>query len=78
MVLESTGETTVKMILKMLKSLWESIITVDQMNRVSVPPTGQHKCMLMLPAQFSLFIVLLSFTDRLKTGCQKINFASSK
>lgn len=33
MVLESTGETTVKMILKMLKSLWESIITVDQMNR---------------------------------------------
>ncbi|XP_048464770.1 programmed cell death protein 4b [Rhincodon typus] len=34
MVLESTGETTFKMILKLLKSLWESsVITVDQMNR---------------------------------------------
>ncbi|XP_072335620.1 programmed cell death protein 4b isoform X3 [Scyliorhinus torazame] len=34
MVLESTGEVTFKMILKLLQSLWESsIITVDQMNR---------------------------------------------
>ncbi|XP_042192621.1 programmed cell death protein 4b isoform X1 [Callorhinchus milii] len=34
MVLESTGETTFKMILKLLKSLWEStVITLDQMNR---------------------------------------------
>ena len=37
MVLESTGESTFKMILDLLKSLWKSsTITVDQMKRVSV------------------------------------------
>lgn len=34
MVLESTGETTFKMVLQLLKFLWESsVITVDQMRR---------------------------------------------
>lgn len=37
MVLESTGEKTFKMILDLLKSLWRSsVITMDQMKRVSV------------------------------------------
>lgn len=35
MVLESTGESTFKMILDLLKSLWKSsTITIDQMKRV--------------------------------------------
>lgn len=37
MVLESTGEKTFKMMLDLLKSLWRSsVITMDQMKRVSV------------------------------------------
>lgn len=37
MVLESTGESTFKMILDLLKSLWKSsTITLDQMKRVSI------------------------------------------
>ncbi|XP_064418920.1 programmed cell death protein 4b isoform X2 [Latimeria chalumnae] len=33
MVLESTGENTFEMVLRLLKSLWKSVITLDQMNR---------------------------------------------
>ncbi|MGH0129272.1 UNVERIFIED_CONTAM: hypothetical protein FKN15_051375 [Acipenser sinensis] len=37
MVLESTGETTFKMVLQLLKFLWESsVITVDQMRRINL------------------------------------------
>lgn len=36
MVLESTGETPVVMMVKLLKVLWETgLVTLDQMNRVS-------------------------------------------
>lgn len=37
LVLESTGDKTFKMILDLLKTLWKSsVITVDQMKRVSM------------------------------------------
>lgn len=37
MVLESKGDTASHMIIKLLQSLWKTaLITVDQMNRVSV------------------------------------------
>ena len=37
MVLESSGDTAVAMMVKLLKVLWETgLITLDQMNRVSV------------------------------------------
>lgn len=55
MVLESTGEKTFKMVLDLLKSLWKSsVITVDQMKRVSVVPgVGVRSCKICIAFTFS-------------------------
>lgn len=38
MVLESSGDTAVTMLVKLLKVLWETaLVTLDQMNRVRLP-----------------------------------------
>lgn len=41
MVLESKGETAVKMMVKLLQAFWKTgLITLDQMNRVSMAGTA--------------------------------------
>lgn len=43
MVLESNGDKAVKMMVKLLQTLWKSgLITLDQMNRVSRVTVGHY------------------------------------